>query len=148
MAVLHISDMEDEIQKICEASLTARQMSYSPYSKFKVGAAILCSDGIVVTGCNIENASYGLSICAERTALVKAVSEGRKEFKGIAIAADIQNEFVGPCGACRQFMAEFNPTLPIFLVRVDRKVKVTDLGVLLPESFTPKNTKFDFYNGE
>ena len=82
----------------------ARQKSYSPYSQFKVGAAILCSDNktnTTVTGCNVENASYGLTVCAERTAVLKAVSEGFTEITSVAIAADLDQEFVGPCGMCR-----------------------------------------------
>ena len=87
-----------------EASYNA----YVPYSRFQVGAALECDDGTVFTGCNVENAAFGSTICAERTACVKAVSEGHKSFKRIAIYADSQN-WATPCGACRQFMAEFSP---------------------------------------
>ena len=92
------------VQSLCEASLKARLHSYSPYSKFKVGAAILVTDNVTtttVTGCNVENASYGLTVCAERTAVLKAVSEGFTEITSVAIAADLDQEFVGPCGMCR-----------------------------------------------
>ena len=85
-----------------DASLAARQHAYSPYSQFAVGAALLCPDGEIVTGCNVENASFGLTNCAERTAVFKAVSEGRRQFTAVAIAAEMGDKFVGPCGACRQ----------------------------------------------
>lgn len=128
----------------------ARQKSYSPYSQFKVGAAILCSDNktnTTVTGCNVENASYGLTVCAERTAVTKAVSEGYTEMVSVAIAADLDEEFVGPCGMCRQTLAEFNPEIRIFLVRLDGAVQVSDLNTLLPEAFSPKKLSFKFHNG-
>jgi len=137
MAYKDIEELEPKIQKLCRASIEARKMSYSPYSKFKVGAALLCNDGTVYSGCNVENASYGLAICAERTAITKAVSENHQEFVAIAIAADLGEEFVGPCGACRQFIAEFNHKIPIYLTRLDGRVQCTNLGVLLPEAFTP-----------
>jgi len=139
-----IIELDKWIQSLCKSSIEARKSSYSPYSQFKVGASLLCTDGTVVDGCNVENASYGLAICAERTAFVKAVSTQRQEFKAIAIAADNKQDFVGPCGACRQFMAEFNPDIPIFLVRLDGKVQVTSLANLLPDPFTPKRMKLNF----
>jgi len=141
MSYNDVEELEPQIQKLCKASIEARKMSYSPYSQFKVGAALLCSDGTVFSGCNVENASYGLAICAERTAATKAVSENHREFISIAIAADLGKEFVGPCGACRQFLAEFNHKMPIYLTRLDGKVQCTNLEVLLPEAFTP-----DFFN--
>ena len=93
----------DERFRLLTLAQTARSGSYSPYSKFRVGAALLLSDGTFVTGANIENASYGGAICAERTALVKAVSEGKKRFVALAVAADI-DEPCSPCGICRQFI--------------------------------------------
>lgn len=81
-----------------DSSVMARKKSYSPYSKFPVGAALLCTDGTVVLGCNVENASFGLTVCAERTAIVKAVSEGKTHFDAIAISAVFNEEFVSPCG--------------------------------------------------
>jgi len=159
--VTQVDKLEAKIQALCHASLVGRQSSYSPYSQvswylafhriklrkllqeyvifqFSVGAALLCADGTTVLGCNVENASYGLAICAERTAAVKAVSGGQQDFVAIAIAAHAGEQFVGPCGACRQFMAEFNPDIPIYLVRPDLEVQVTNLNVLLPEAFTPR----------
>ncbi|MBI1979488.1 MAG: cytidine deaminase, partial [Elusimicrobia bacterium] len=90
----------------------ARDRAYAPYSKFKVGAALLTASGKVFTGCNVENASYGLSICAERVAVSKAISEGEKDFRALAIAGEKGREIV-PCGACLQFLIEFSSSLVI-----------------------------------
>jgi cytidine deaminase len=96
------------IQKTINKAKAVRERAYCPYSKFSVGAALLCADGItIIDGCNVENVSYGLTICAERSAIVRAVSQGEKEFKCVAICAEMKDEFVGPCGACRQVLAEF-----------------------------------------
>jgi cytidine deaminase len=108
--------------------------SYSKYSQFKVGAALLTKDGKVFTGCNIENISYGLSICAERVAVFKAVSEGFTEFESIGIASS-SNAIVFPCGACRQVLAEFNPTLKIYLERDNETYSLEDL---IPHVFNNK----------
>lgn len=142
-----VDKLEAKIQALCKASLTARTFSYSPYSQFSVGAALLCTDDSTVNGCNVENASYGLSICAERTALVKAVSSGKHDFLAIAISGDAGEQFVGPCGMCRQSMAEFNPDIPIYLVKPDHEVQVTNLNLLLPDAFTPKRMNLEFHNG-
>ncbi len=116
------------------AALAARQRSYSPYSKFAVGAALLTTAGEVFTGCNVENCSYGLTICAERTAACTAVAAGRREFTALALALSGGGT---PCGACRQFLAEFSPNLPIYIVDADAPGKVleTSLDVLLPGRF-------------
>ena len=116
------------------AALAARERSYSPYSKFAVGAALLTSAGEVFTGCNVENCSYGLTICAERTAACTAVAAGRREFTALALALSGGGT---PCGACRQFLAEFSPNLPIYIVDADAPGKVleTSLDVLLPGRF-------------
>jgi cytidine deaminase len=101
-------------EKLFAAALDAAGNSYSPYSKFRVGAAILCEDGSVVTGANVENRSFGLTICAERSALVAAVSAGRRAFKALAIATPDATYPVGPCGACRQVLSEFfAPEAPV-----------------------------------
>jgi len=144
--IISKDNLEPRIKTLCEASLKAREYSYSPYSKFKVGAAVQSGQHII-TGCNVENASYGLTVCAERTAILKAVSEGKQEIDCIAISADLGEEFVGPCGMCRQGMAEFNPHIPIYLVRLDGMVKITSLRYLLPEAFSPKNLDLKFHNG-
>ncbi|XP_046335787.2 cytidine deaminase-like isoform X3 [Haliotis rufescens] len=107
MADKHEFDSEaDQVQQLVKKSHEMKKMSYCPYSNFPVGAALLTADGTVFTGCNVENASYGLAICAERTAIVKAVSEGHRKFKAIAIASDLKEIAIVPCGACRQVLVE------------------------------------------
>ena len=113
----------------------ARSAAYAPYSKFAVGAAVETQDGEIVTGCNVENASYGLSICAERVALVHAIALGHRSFRAIAVAGPDGIE-TSPCGACRQFIAEFDPAMPITYCGVDGPVHTT-LALLLPRSFGP-----------
>lgn len=117
---------------------TARSMldkSYAPYSHFSVGAALECEDGTVFTGCNVENAAYSSTICAERTALVKAVSEGKQTFRRIAIAGS-GDKFCWPCGACRQMLSEFSPDLEILVVfGQSNTYEKTSLSALLPHSF-------------
>jgi len=113
-----------------EASYNA----YVPYSRFQVGAALECDDGTIFTGCNVENAAFGSTICAERTACVKAISEGHKSFKRIAIYADSQN-WATPCGACRQFLAEFSPEMEFLCSRGDGRYVSYKLSELLPHGF-------------
>ena len=108
--------------------------SYSPYSHFAVGAALECSDGTVFTGCNIENAAYGDTICAERTAAVKAVSEGRRDFARIAIWAD-SREYCYPCGSCRQFLQEFNKKMTVICGRGDGSFVSHPLREMMPFTF-------------
>ena len=109
--------------------------AYAPYSNYSVGAAIWAGDKLYV-GVNVENASYGLTICAERSAATAAVSDGQREFKAIAIA--VAEGSPSPCGACRQFLREFSATLPVYLVDDQGQVKETNLGDLLPNSFGPE----------
>ena len=118
----------------------AREKAYCPYSKFKVGAALLAKSGKVYTGCNVENASYGGTICAERTAITKAVSEGDREFESIAIVLD-SNEAGSPCGLCRQFLVEFGLDIKVIMATVNGDVKVDTIGNLLPLAFTPASLK-------
>ncbi len=113
----------------------AMENSYAPYSHFKVGAALLCSDGTVFTGCNIENATYGATNCAERTAIFKAVSEGYRDFEAIAIVSSGGDETF-PCGICRQVMAEFAPGLKIILRDKNGNETIYQLSELLPKSFS------------
>jgi len=108
--------------------------SYSPYSHFAVGAAIECEDGTVYTGCNVENAALGSTICAERTAAVKAVSDGHTSFKRIAIYADSQN-WCTPCGACRQFLAEFSPNMEVLCAKAGDRYVSYNLSELMPHVF-------------
>jgi len=115
----------------------ARAFAYAPYSKFAVGAAVDVGDGSIVTGCNVENASYGLSICAERVALCNAIAQGYTRMRAIAIAGP-QNVATAPCGACRQFMAEFDPRLPVSYTALGGPVHTT-LAELLPHSFGPSS---------
>ncbi|PSN34469.1 Cytidine deaminase [Blattella germanica] len=123
-------------QELVKQSMGAREFAYCPYSKFPVGAALLCSDGAVFTGCNVENVSIGITICAERTAIVKAVSSGNKQYKAIAVSASDANAFTSPCGACRQFIAEFGTNIIIYLAKPDlSKVLVTSVKELLPLAF-------------
>lgn len=126
--------MTDE--KLLEMAIDAMKYAYVPYSKYTVGAALLAEDGRVFTGCNVENAAYGNTMCAERTALYKAVSEGVRTFTKIAIAAKGSAPF--PCGACRQSLYEFAPGMEV-LVTWDGNVRKTTLDQLLPEGFGPSS---------
>ncbi len=123
--------MED--QELIELARKAREFSYSPYSKFKVGAALITHEGKVYSGCNIENASFGITNCAERTAIFKAVSEGAREIDTIAIIADSDGP-CSPCGACRQAMAEFK-VKRVIMANLKGEVKAVSLAELLPYSF-------------
>lgn len=123
---------------LIQKAFEARENSYSPYSGFRVGAALLCGDGTVYTGCNIENRAYGPTNCAERTAFFKAVSEGRREFTAIAIVGGSgEPEWCYPCGVCRQVMAEFcSPEeFRIICARSEEEYRMFTLGELLPEMF-------------
>ena len=125
-------------QKLVSACLTAREQSYSPYSKFRVGAALLTESGHIITGCNVENASYGLTICAERTALVKAVSEGHRKFRAIAVSTDVDASIL-PCGACRQFISEFGEMRVLSVSSDGNKVKEISVEEMLPHCFKPSD---------
>lgn len=123
-----------EVRKLIEAALEARQRAYAPYSRFAVGAALLGEDGRIVTGCNVENAVYPLGLCAERTALVRAVAEGCRHFRAIAIVADSPGVCT-PCGACRQTLAEFGEELIVVMANVQGSVETAPLRELLPKAF-------------
>ncbi|KAF9973017.1 hypothetical protein BGZ73_003767 [Actinomortierella ambigua] len=129
---------EEEIEELITKALDARTYSYSPYSKFRVGAALLTVDGKIFQGCNVENASYGGAICAERTAFVKAVSEGHLRFRAIGVSCDFHH-YITPCGICRQFMNEFGKNLEIFFINPDRAYKRAILADLLPHAFGPED---------
>lgn len=117
-------------------ALEARENAYVPYSNFKVGAAILTEDNNIYTGCNIENASYGATNCAERTAIFKAISEGHKQIKAIAIVG-VENEYTYPCGICRQVIAEFaSKDIKIIIAKNKNEYIVKELEEVLPGAFT------------
>lgn len=121
--------------KLIEDALKAKENSYSPYSKYRVGAAVLTKDGKIYAGCNIENAAYPAGICAEKTAISKAVSERNKEFLAIAIVAD-SKDYPTPCGECRQFISEFvKPDFKVILAKSINDYKIYDFAELLPLSF-------------
>ena len=136
------------IKKLIEAALHARQNSYSPYSNYQVGAALLTEDGDIYTGCNIENAAYSPTNCAERTAFYKAVSEGKRQFSAISIVGGVKGkeiaEYAYPCGVCRQVMMEFcNPqTFQIIVAKSMNEYQVRTLEELLPNGFGASNLQF------
>ena len=135
---------QDVIEKLIETALAQRAFSYTPYSGFKVGAALMAKDGTIYTGCNIENAAYGPSNCAERTAFFKAVSEGVREFRAICVVGgkgESLTEYAAPCGVCRQALTEFcEPEFPVLLVTAEGYEEHT-LGELFPGFFTNLNGK-------
>lgn len=122
-------------------AVEAMKYSYSPYSKFKVGAAVLTSEGKVFTGCNIENSSYGATICAERTALVKAISEGYTNIKAIAIANN-GDDYSFPCGICRQFIYEFGDDIEIIVGNSAGELKINNIKDIFPEGFRLINKEY------
>lgn len=128
---------EPDLSTLIRTAIAAAEHAYIPYSHYPVGAALLTHDGVVYTGCNIENASYPATICAERTALVKAVSEGQRHFRRLVV---VTRDGGSPCGVCRQTLFEFSPDLPITLVRMDGTITAeTVLSDLLPLGFGPHN---------
>lgn len=127
------------IEALIQEAKAAREFAYVPYSKFKVGAALLGKDGKVYRGCNIENAAYSMCNCAERTALFKAYSEGQKEFDAIAVVADTSRP-VSPCGACRQVISELcAPEMKVILTNLQGDVQELTVEELLPGAFTPED---------
>ena len=128
-------------EKLVALALEARERAYTPYSDFAVGAALLCADGSVYQGCNIENAAFGPTVCAERVAVFKAVSEGKRDFAAIAVAGgragqDVTGLFP-PCGVCRQVLREFcGLDFPLYLVKENGSYETHSLGELLPFSFS------------
>jgi cytidine deaminase len=126
-------------EMLIDAAREARKMSYSPYSRFAVGAALLCGSGKVYTGCNIENGAYSPTCCAERVAFFKAISEGERDFKAIAIVggeAGGEEKFCPPCGVCRQALSEFSEQDFRIIMTDGKSAKVMTLGELLPLGFT------------
>ncbi len=120
--------------ELVNAARAARERAFAPYSKFKVGAALETDDGLVVTGCNVENSTYGLTVCAERVAVLKAVSEGRRAFRRIAVVADTRDP-TPPCGPCRQILWEFCGDIEIILANLTDETGRYRLKDLLPLPF-------------
>ncbi|WP_420913355.1 cytidine deaminase [Gilliamella apicola] len=131
--------MDMKIEKLIELAKTARSRAYVPYSKFQVGAVLITEDDEAILGCNVENASYGLANCAERTAIFKAVSEGKRKFKKLVVIGDTDGP-ISPCGACRQVISEFcAKDMPVILTNLQGKIQETTVGELLPWSFSPSD---------
>jgi cytidine deaminase len=126
--------MDFPVEKLINAAAAARERAYAPYSKYRVGAAILTREGRYYTGCNVENASYGLTCCAERVALFKAVSNGERDFEAIAVTAG-SDEFCSPCGACRQALAEFGANIKVFMANGRGEYITRTVAELLPAAF-------------
>ena len=125
---------DHELMKLAESMLSK---AYVPYSKFPVGAAILCENGTVYTGCNIENAAYGPTICAERAALCRAICDGNHKIEKVAVISKA-DDYCYPCGVCRQTLYEFNPQMKIISGRGDGEIKIHTLSELLPYAFGPE----------
>ena len=132
--------MENTQEELIEKATKVREIAYAPFSKFKVGAAVETDDGEVFTGCNVESASYGLTVCAERVAIWKAVSEGKKKFTRIAVAADTE-QLTPPCGACRQIIWEFCGDVPVIMSNLKGDVETMQMKELLPRAFDMKFLK-------
>ncbi len=126
----------DQWSKLFQRAIEAREFSYSPYSHYEVGAALLTANGKVYKGCNVENAGYTASVCAERTAIFKAVSEGETDFVAIAV---VTNNGGAPCGVCRQVLREFSSDLTVIIGSTEGDYQVLTLSDLLPYSFGPEN---------
>ncbi|MDQ3130321.1 MAG: cytidine deaminase [Acidobacteriota bacterium] len=122
------------MKDLIEKAEKARENAHAPFSNFKVGAALLAKNGEIHTGCNVENASYGLTMCAERVAIFKAISEGEKEFTNLAIVADTEN-LTPPCGACRQIIWEFCGDIPVILSNLSGETETFQMSELLPKAF-------------
>ena len=129
-----------DYKEIVKKALEAREKAYCPYSNFKVGAAVLFEDGNIYTGCNVENASFGATNCAERTAIFKGVSEGNKIIKEMALIGDTKN-FTYPCGICRQVISEFaeSGSIKIYIVKNENEVLEKTLDEIMPGTFTKKD---------
>jgi cytidine deaminase len=131
---------KDKTEKLVEAAKKAFDAAYCPYSHFCVGAAVMTKSGKIYTGCNIESASYGLTVCAERVAVWKAVSEGEREFVHVSVVADTE-ELTPPCGVCRQIIWEFCGDIPITFSNLKGKTETVTMKELLPRAFDTKFLK-------
>jgi cytidine deaminase len=129
-----VSDPQVDFAELRQAAEQARKKAYAPYSGFAVGAALLATDGTIYAGCNVENASYGLTICAERNAIAHAVACGAQQFTAVAVVTD---SGVTPCGACRQVLAEFGPRMTVIVADAQGNRRIYALAELLPDAFGP-----------
>jgi len=127
----------ERLEELLDSARKAREQAYTPYSCFPVGAALLTSDGEIFAGCNVENLSFGLTVCAERTALCSAVAAGKRQFSGMVVVTDTP-EPATPCGACRQALYEFSPDLWIVTANLQGQQRVYRLSELLPDAFQAK----------
>lgn len=131
---------EPELGELVAAAMAARAYAYAPYSRFRVGAALLTGEGAIYSGCNVENASYGLTTCAERNAVAHAMAHGARDLRAVAVATE---HGVTPCGACRQVLAEFNPQMMVVLVDARGRQRHFSLAELLPAAFGPEQLPGD-----
>ena len=129
----------EHFNSLFDVAVQARDQAYAPYSDLKIGSAVLGNNGEIYTGCNIENSSFGATICAERVAIFKAISDGATSISAIVLVTDHKSP-IAPCGMCRQVLSEFakNDHLPIYLTNLQKKMSLTTLGELLPHSFSKK----------
>lgn len=132
--------MEHSDNELIEAATAVRENAYAPFSNFRVGSALETEDGEVIAGCNVESASYGLTVCAERVAIWKAISLGKRKIKQIAVVADTE-ELTPPCGVCRQIIWEFGGDIPVVLANLHGKVETMQMKELLPRAFDTKFLK-------
>ena len=126
--------MKDQLQQLIDAATSVREKAFAPYSNFKVGSAVEATGGEIFTGCNIESATYGLTMCAERVAIWKAVSEGETTFTRIAVVVDTE-ELTPPCGSCRQIIWEFCGDIPVTMANLHGKTETMQMSDLLPKAF-------------
>jgi cytidine deaminase len=127
-------------EELIEAATRVRENSYAPFSNFRVGAALETDNGEIIAGCNVESASYGLTVCAERVAIWKAISMGKRKIKHIAVVADTE-ELTPPCGVCRQIIWEFGGDIPVVMANLKGKVETVQMKDLLPRAFDTKFLK-------
>ena len=137
---MEIAKMRHSDQELIDAATAVRENAYAPFSDFRVGSALETDDGEVIAGCNVESASYGLTVCAERVAIWKAISQGKRKIKHIAVVADTE-ELTPPCGVCRQIIWEFGGDIPVILSNLKGKVEVVQMRELLPRAFDTKFLK-------
>ena len=132
--------MKHADQELIDAATAVRENAYAPFSDFRVGAALETDDGEIIDGCNVESASYGLTVCAERVAIWKAISQGKRKIKHIAVVADTE-DLTPPCGVCRQIIWEFGGDIPVILANLKGKTEVVQMRELLPRAFDTKFLK-------